>query len=200
MRQLLGTKIGMTTVFSEAGNQVPVTVVQAGPCPIIKVKTKLTDGYDAVVIGYGARRKSLFNKPELGLFAKVGADPVRHLRELRMAGTEDLQIGDVFKSGDKVRVTGISKGKGFQGGMRRHGFSGANKTHGQSDRWRAPGSIGQSSYPSRVFKGQRMAGRMGNEQVTVRNIKIVEVDAERNLILLKGAVPGARNGLVIIKG
>ena len=205
MRQLLGTKIGMTTVFDEAGDQIPVTVIQAGPCPIIKVKTGPADGYDAVVLGYGSRRKSLFSKPELGLFKKLEIEPVRYLRELRLAAPEELQAGDVwtvevFKPGDKVRVTGVSKGKGFQGGMRRHGFKGANKTHGQSDRWRAPGSIGQSSYPSRVFKGQRMAGRMGNQQVTVRNIKVVEVDAKENLILLKGAIPGARNGLVILKG
>jgi large subunit ribosomal protein L3 len=158
-----------------------------------------------VVLGYGSRRKNLFSKPELGLFKKLEIEPVRYLRELRLAAPEELQPGDVwtvevFKPGDKVRVTGVSKGKGFQGGMRRHGFKGANKTHGQSDRWRAPGSIGQSSYPSRVFKGQRMAGRMGNQQVTVRNIKVVEVDAKENLILLKGAIPGARNGLVVLKG
>jgi len=205
MRQLLGTKIGMTRVFDENGDQIPVTVVQAGPCPIVKVKTKETDGYDAIVVGYRARRKSLFTKPQLGFFEKSGIDPVRYLRELRMTEPDDAKVGEVwtvevFKPGDKVRVTGVSKGKGFQGGMRRHGFSGAQKTHGQSDRWRAVGSIGQSSYPSRVFKGQKMPGRMGDQKVTIRNIKVVDIDVEKNLILLRGAVPGSRNGLVVIKG
>ena len=204
MRQLLGTKIGMTRVFTEVGEQVPVTVVLAGPCPIVKVKTKKTDGYDAVVLGFGTRRKSLFTKPELGFFQKSGMDPVRHLKEMRVTELEELKVGEVwtvevFKPGDRVRVTGISKGKGFQGGMRRHGFSGAQKTHGQSDRWRAVGSIGQSSSPSRVFKGRKMPGRMGHQKVTVRNINVVDIDAEKNLILLKGAVPGPRNGLVVIR-
>lgn len=195
----------MTRVFDEKGDQVPVTVVQAGPCPIVKVKTKETDGYDAIVLGYRTRRKSLFTKPQLGFFEKSGIDPVRYLRELRTVEPDDTKVGEVwtvevFKPGDKVRVTGISKGKGFQGGMRRHGFSGAQKTHGQSDRWRAIGSIGQSSSPSRVFKGQKMPGRMGDQKVTVRNIKVVDIDVEKNLILLQGAVPGSRNGLVAIKG
>jgi large subunit ribosomal protein L3 len=204
MRQLLGTKIGMTRLFDDAGNQIPVTVVAAGPCLIVRVKTRETDGYDAVVLGYGTKRKNLYRKPHLGLFAKTGLEPVRHLREMRLPKPEELNVGDiwtveVFRPGEKVRVTGTSKGKGFQGGMKRHGFSGAQKTHGQSDRWRAPGSIGQSSYPSRVFKGQRMAGHMGNQRVTTRNMKIVEIDPEKNLLMLKGAVPGPRNGLVIIK-
>jgi len=204
MRQLLGTKIGMTRVFTENGDQVPVTVIQAGPCPIIRVKTKESDGYDAVVMGYGKKRKSLFTKPMLGVFDAAGMEPLRHLSELRLSQPTESKVGDVltvdvFKPGEKVRVTGTSIGKGFQGGMKRHGFKGGSKTHGQSDRMRAPGSIGQSSYPSRVFKGQRMAGHMGNERVTVRNIKIVDVDIEKGIILLQGGVPGARNGLVIIR-
>lgn len=204
MQQLLGTKIGMTRLFDAAGDQVPVTVVAAGPCLIVKVKTKETDGYDAVVLGYGTKRKNLYTKPALGFFEKAGVEPVRYLREMRLDQPREFSVGDIwtvelFKPGEKVRVTGTSIGKGFQGAMKRHGFSGAQKTHGQSDRWRAPGSIGQSSYPSRVFKGQRMPGRMGHRQVTVRNIEVVEIDAEKNLIMLKGAVPGPRNGLVIIK-
>jgi large subunit ribosomal protein L3 len=204
MRQLLGTKIGMTRIFAEDGNQIPVTVVQAGPCPIIRIKTRKSDGYDAVVLGYGQKRKSLISKPQLGQFKAANAEPTRHLCELRLNEPEELNVGDVwtvelFKPGEKVRVTGTSIGKGFQGGMKRHGFKGANKTHGQSDRWRAPGSIGQSSYPSRVFKGQRMPGHMGNQKVTVRNIAVVDIDTENGLILLKGAVPGSRNGLVIIR-
>jgi len=204
MRQLIGTKIGMTRLFDDAGNQIPVTVVSAGPCLIVKVKTEQTDGYDAVVLGYGTKRKNQYTKPALGFFAKAGVEPVRYLREMRGAGPAELSVGDiwtveVFKPGEKVRVTGTSKGKGFQGVMKRHGFKGGQMTHGQSDRLRAPGSIGQSSYPSRVFKGMRMAGRMGNKQVTTRNVEVVEIDAEKNLIMLKGAVPGPRNGLVIIK-
>jgi large subunit ribosomal protein L3 len=205
MRQLLGTKIGMTRVFSESGDQVPVTVIQAGPCPVVQVKTKENDGYDAVVIGYGATRKKLVNKPLMGRFEKAGIEPQKHLREMRLEAPEEIAVGDTwtvesFTPGDKVTISGISKGKGFQGGMRRHGFSGAQKTHGQSDRWRAPGSIGQSSYPSRVFKGMRMAGRMGGDKVTLRKVIVVDVDTEKNLILVRGAVPGTRNGLVVIRG
>lgn len=195
----------MTRVFTETGNHVPVTVVAAGPCPILQIKTRESDGYDAVVLGYGERRKKLVSKPLRGYFDKVNADPVRHMKELRLDEPgEELKAGDIwtveeFQIGDKVRVTGTSKGRGFAGTMKRHGFSGAQKTHGQSDRWRAPGSIGQSSDPSRVFKGHRMAGRMGNEKVTVRNIEVVDVDTEKNLLVLKGAVPGPRNGLVVIR-
>ena len=204
MRQLLGTKIGMTAVFTETGDRVSVTVVQAGPCPVLRVKTGETDGYSAVVLGYGSGHKRNFNRPAMGFFAKVGAEPVRLLRELRLPASEEVRPGDVwtvevFKPGDKVRVIGVSKGKGFQGAVRRHHFSGGPKTHGQSDRLRAPGSVGASSYPSRTFRGQRMAGRMGNQQVTLRNVKVVDIDTEKNLILLKGAVPGARNGLIVIR-
>ncbi len=205
MRQLMGTKIGMARVFTEDGMQIPVTVVQAGPCPVVKIKTHESDGYDAVVLGYGATRNSLVSKPVTGQFAKAGIGPTRYLRELRLDAPPELKVGDVwtvedFAAGNLVTVTGTSKGKGFQGAIKRHGFHGAQKTHGQSDRWRAPGSIGQSSYPARVFKGMKMAGHMGNEKVTVRNVRIVDIDAEKNLLLLGGAVPGARNGLVIIKG
>jgi large subunit ribosomal protein L3 len=204
MRQLLGTKIGMTRLFTETGDEIPVTVIAAGPCPIVKVKTEKTDGYNAVVLGYGAKRKKLYTKPLLGFFQKTGTEPLRYLREMRLTAPEELNVGDVwtvdvFKRGEKVKVTGTSKGKGFQGAMRRHGFRGAQKTHGQSDRMRAPGSIGSSSYPSRVFLGQRMAGHMGDERVSMRNIRIIDIDVEKNLIMLKGAVPGPRNGLVIIK-
>jgi len=204
MRQLLGTKIGMTAVFTETGDRVSVTVVQAGPCPILKVKTKETDGYHAAVLGYGSGHKRNFNKPGLGFFKKINAEPTRFLREVRLGSAEELRAGDVwtvdiFKPGEKVRVTGISKGKGFQGAVRRHHFRGGPKSHGQSDRQRSPGSVGASSYPARTFRGQRMAGHMGDQKVTQRNVKVVNIDIENNLILLKGAVPGARNGLVIIR-
>ncbi len=195
----------MTRVFTEAGDHIPVTVIAAGPCPILKVKTQESDGYDAVVLGYGETRKKLVSKPLQGFFDKVAAEPVRHIQELRLPEPEEeLKAGDVwtveeFQPGDNVRVTGTSKGRGFAGAMKRHGFSGAQKTHGQSDRWRAPGSIGQSSYPSRVFKGQRMAGRMGNEKVTVRNITVVDIDTEKNLLILKGSIPGPRNGFIIVR-
>jgi len=204
MRQLLGTKIGMTAVFTAAGDQIPVTVVQAGPCPVLRVKTRKSDGYDAVVLGYASGHKRNFNKPAVGFFKKVEIEPLRFLREMRLRSSEEINPGDIwtveaFKPGEKVRVIGIAKGKGFQGAMRRHHFSGGPKSHGQSDRMRAPGSVGSSSYPARTYRGQRMAGRMGGQQVTLRSVKVVDIDIEKNLILLKGAVPGTRNGLVIIR-
>jgi len=204
MRQLLGTKIGMTRLFADAGDEIPVTVISAGPCRIVKVKTEKTDGYNAVVLGYGTKRKKSYSKPVLGFFAKAGLEPLCHIREMRLTKPEELSVGqvwtvEVFKPGEKVNVTGTSKGKGFQGVMRRHRFGGAQITHGQSDRQRAPGSIGASSYPSRVFRGQRMAGHMGHARVTARNLKVAGIDVENNLIMLRGAVPGPRNGLVIIR-
>jgi large subunit ribosomal protein L3 len=161
------------------------------------------NGYDAYQAGFGTRKKSRVNKPTAGHFTKANVEPTRYLREIRYDEGE-LEVGselkvDVFKSGERVDVTGTSRGLGFAGTMKRHGFQGANKTHGQSDRWRAPGSIGQSSYPSRVFKGTRMSGRMGNDKVTVLNLRVVKVIAEENLMLVKGAVPGVRGALVKIR-
>ena len=205
MSALIGKKIGMTRIFSEQGKAIPVTVVQVGPCYVTQIKTKEHDGYEAVQLGYGLKREKLVAKPVKGHLKKSGASALRVLKEFRnfkMDGSIKLGAelrASVFAIGDKVAVTGISRGKGFSGGIKRHHFGGGPKTHGQSDRLRAPGSVGQSSYPSRVLKGTRMAGRMGNEQVTVKTLKVVRIDPENNFIMIKGAVPGSRNGIVYIK-
>lgn len=205
MSALIGKKIGMTRIFSEQGKAIPVTVVQVGPCYVTQIKTKEHDGYEAVQLGYGLKREKLVAKPVKGHLKKSGAPALRVLKEFRnfkMDGSIKLGAelrASVFAIGDKVAVTGISRGKGFSGGIKRHHFGGGPKTHGQSDRLRAPGSVGQSSYPSRVLKGTRMAGRMGNEQVTVKTLKVVRIDPENNFIMIKGAVPGSRNGIVYIK-
>jgi len=205
MRALIGKKLGMSRVFDDQGRSIPVTVIQAGPCRITQIKTKETDGYEAVQLGFEPKREKLITKPLAGHFKRAGVDPLRVLKEFRnFESGADAKLGaevkaDVFKVGDLVQVTGVSKGKGFAGGMKRHGFHGGSKTHGQSDRLRAPGSIGQSSYPSRVLKGMKMAGRMGNENVSTKNLQVVMVDAENNILLVKGAVPGSIKGIVFIK-
>jgi len=211
MSALLGKKIGMTGIFDESGQYVPVTVIKVGPCYVTQVKTKATDGYDAVQLGFEEKAERKVNKPELGHFQKNGVKPMRYVKEFRTfdeakiselkAGSE-LKIADVFNEGDTVHVVGESKGRGFQGVMKRHHFGGVGQaTHGQSDRQRAPGSIGASSYPSRVFKGQRMAGRMGGERITTRNLQIVRVIADQDLILVKGSIAGAKNQVVhVVKG
>ena len=205
MNGLLGRKLGMTRIFSESGQDIPVTVLEVGPCVVTAIRTADADGYNAIQLAYDEIPERKLNKPRAGFFKKHGLKTYRYLREFR--GNSDpsaeFKIGDeikadFFKEGDLVKVTGISKGKGFQGVVKRHGFGGGPKTHGQSDRYRAPGSLGQSSYPSRVFKGLRMAGRMGDERVTVRNLQVVRVDADNNIIMVKGAVPGAKNGLIRI--
>lgn len=203
MKEILGKKVGMTRLFRPGGDTVPVTVIEAGPCPVVQKKTNETDGYNAYQVGFGVRKKSRTTKPYAGLFAKANREPSQLLREIRFDDAE-LEVGgelkvDIFKIGEYVDVTGISRGLGFAGGMKRHHFQGANKTHGQSDRSRAPGSIGQSSYPSRVFKGMRMAGRMGKDKVTVLNLEVVQVMPEENLIMVKGAVPGFRGAMVKIR-
>ncbi len=203
MKEILGKKLGMTRIFKETGEAVPVTVIEAGPCPIVARKTVDKHGYDAYQVGFGARRKSRLTKPLVGQFVTSGVEPTQYLREVRYTDSE-LEVGavlkvDVFKVGERVDVTGVSRGLGFAGTIKRHHFSGGNKTHGQSDRLRAPGSIGQSSYPSRVFKGMKMSGRMGNEKVTTLNLEVVDVIEKENLILLKGPVPGFRGGLVKIR-
>ncbi len=194
----------MTRVFADDGSSIPVTVIEAGPCPVVAVRTEKKDGYNGFQIGYGERRPNLFTRPVQGHFKKAGIEPTRYLREVRVDDVGDTKVGDIFKvdlfkEGEKVDVSGTSIGKGFAGTMKRHNFSGANATHGQSDRWRAPGSIGQSSFPSRVFKGHRMAGRMGNETVTVAGLRVIRIIPEENLILVKGAVPGKANTLVRIR-
>lgn len=203
MREILGKKIGMTRVFEPNGEAVPVTVIQAGPCPVVARKTVEKHGYEALQVGFGSIKKLNVKKPSAGHFAKAGVEPTRHLREVKF---EDpgLDVGSVltvglFKPGDRIDVTGVSRGLGFQGTMKRHHFAGANKTHGQSDRWRAPGSVGSSSYPSRVFKGQRMSRRMGREKVTALNLRVVRIFEEENLMLVRGSVPGHRGALLIIR-
>ena len=194
----------MTQIFDERGEVVPVTVIEAGPCYVTQKKTLERDGYTAVQLGFEEIRPSRASKPQLGHLAKNDIPPLCYLREFRVNDHEDLSEGQqldvsLFEAGDWVDVSGTSKGRGFAGVVKRHGFGGGPKTHGQSDRWRAPGAISSGSTPGRVFKGLRMAGRMGGEQVTVHNLEIVLVDPERNLIAVRGAVPGARGGLLIIR-
>jgi len=199
---LLGQKIGMTSVYNEQGDLIPVSVIKAGPCKIVSIKTKEKDGYHALQLGFGEKKEKRVSKPVLGQFKKKDLTPSKVLKEFKFSSDQEFKIGEeisvsIFSEGEKIKVRGRSKGKGFQGVMRRHGFGGVGgTTHGQSDRLRAPGSIGSSSYPSRVFKGQRMAGRMGNENVTISNLKIFKIIPEQNLILVGGAVPGAINSIV----
>lgn len=203
MKEILGKKLGMTRIFSEDGEALSVTVIEAGPCPVIAKKTVEKHGYDAYQVGFGSRRKKLVTKPLGGQFTASGVEPTRYLREVRYTDSElklgDVLKADIFKAGERVDVTGVSRGLGFAGVMKRHHFAGGQATHGQSDRARAPGSIGQSSYPSRVFKGMKMPGHMGNETVTTLNLEVVEVIEKENLILVKGAVPGFRGRLVKIR-
>ncbi len=204
MKQFLGKKIGMTRIFAEDGASVPVTVIEAGPCRVTQVKSKENDGYRAVQVAFGEKRKNLINKPLAGHLKKSGLETTRWLSELKLEDADNFEVGQmldvsVLHPGDIIKVTGVSKGLGFQGAVRRHHFAGGPKTHGQSDRHRAPGSVGASSFPSRTFRGQRMAGRMGGETVTVKNLKVVDVDKEHNALLVKGAVPGKPNGLVKIE-
>ncbi len=203
MSAILGRKLGMTSIFTDDGNFVPCTVIEAGPCPVVQVKTKDNDGYDAVQIGYESIAERKVNRPRAGHFAKNDVEPTRHLKEFRQLVAKvkngDIITVEAFTTGDKVKVSATSKGKGFQGVVRRHHFGGVGMaTHGQSDRPRAPGSIGSSSYPSRVFKGMRMAGRMGGTRITIRNLTVLRVMPEQNLLLVKGSIPGAMNSVVEI--
>ena len=191
MKEILGRKLGMTRIFSNTGESVPCTVIEAGPCPVIAVRTLDKHGYNAYQVGFSERKKQRTNKPMVGHFEKAGVKPTQYLREIQ-SEQADLEVGaeikvGIFNEGERVDVTGTSRGLGFAGGMKRHGFSGANKTHGQSDRWRAPGSIGQSSYPSRVFKGMRMAGKMGMERVTTMKLQVVKIIEEQNLSYSDGS-------------
>jgi len=202
MPGILGRKIGMTSVFNTEGDLLTVTVIEAGPCKVVSLRDKEKDGYSALVLGFEDRKEKHTTKPVLGQFKKNNVSLQRTIKEFKNFDTNSVKIGDeikadIFKEGETVKVSGKSKGKGFQGVMKRHNFGGVGgTTHGQSDRLRAPGSIGQSSYPSRVFKGQRMAGRTGFKNVTVRNLKVVKVIPEDNLILVSGAVPGSINSIV----
>jgi len=202
MPGILGKKIGMTSIFNAEGNLVTVTVIEAGPCKVLSLRNKEKDGYEAVVLGFQEKKEKHVSKPVLGQFKKNNLSPLRKVREFKGFDTSSMKVGDdikvdLFKEGDIIKVRGKSKGKGFQGVMKRHNFGGVGgTTHGQSDRLRAPGSIGSSSYPSRVFKGMKMAGRMGFENVTIRNLKVIKIIQEDNLIMVNGAVPGAINSIV----
>ncbi|MEG3437366.1 50S ribosomal protein L3 [Pannus brasiliensis CCIBt3594] len=200
---ILGTKLGMTQIFDTAtGVAIPVTVVQAGPCPVTQVKTKQTDGYEAIQVGFKTVKEKALSKPELGHLAKSGAEPVRHLKEYRLDDASSYELGqtikaDIFKDGDLVDVAGNTIGRGFAGYQKRHNFKRGNMTHGSKNH-RLPGSTGAGTTPGRVFPGKRMAGHYGDEQVTIRRLTVVRVDAERDLILIKGAVPGKAGTLLNI--
>ena len=203
MSGLIGKKVGMTSIFDENGKNIPCTIIEAGPCVVTQVRTKEVDGYDALQLGFDDKAEKRATKAELGHFKKAGSSVKKKVIEFQ--GFEDnYKLGDTitvdfFAEGEFVDVSGISKGKGFQGVVRRHGFGGVGQTtHGQHNRLRAPGSVGASSYPSRVFKGMRMAGRMGAEKVTVQNLKVLKVVAEKNLLLVKGCIPGHKNAYVTI--
>ncbi len=200
---ILGKKVGMTRVYDELGFAIPVTVVEAGPCTVLQVKTVKGEGYNAIQLGFNARKPSRVNKPQAGHCKKAGADGFYHIREFRVENPEEFEVGQqlpldtVVRIGELVDVQGNSKGRGFQGVMRRHGFKGGGAAHG-SGFHRAPGSIGCSAWPARVIKGKKMPGRMGNDTVLKKNIKVVDVRPEDNVVLLKGSVPGAKNGLLKI--
>jgi large subunit ribosomal protein L3 len=198
---LIGKKLGMTQVFDERGVVLPVTVIETGPCVVTQIKTAEKDGYEAVQLGFGLDKR--LNLPEQG-HRRASGFMSKWLREVKADNVAEFEVGqvikaDAFAEGELVDVIATSKGRGFQGGMKRHGFRGGPKTHGQSDRHRAPGSIGSSATPGRVFKGMKMAGHMGHEQVTVQNLQVVRVDTERNVLLIKGSVPGPINGEVVVR-
>lgn len=206
IKGILGKKISMTQGWTEKGKRIPLTLIEAGPCPVVQIKTKDKDGYWAIQLGFGEKKEKNIKKPILGHFKKAGLKkPARFLREIRsekdpQVKVDDLvKVTDVFQAGDKVRITGRSKGRGFTGVVKRWGFKGGPKTHGQSDRVRAPGSIGQGTDPGRVWKGKKMPGRAGGQTITIGNLQVIEVIPEKNLLKVKGPVPGARNGLLIIE-
>lgn len=204
MSGLIGRKIGMTSIFDENGKNIPCTVVEVGPCVVTQVRTEEVDGYNALQLGFDDKAEKRANKAEHGHFKKAGTSPKKRVVEFRDFEGEyklgDLINVDLFQEGEFVDVAGTSKGKGFQGVVKRHGFAGVGQaTHGQHNRLRAPGSIGAASYPARVFKGMKMAGRMGGERVTVQNLKVLKVMPEKNLLILKGAVPGHKNSFITLE-
>lgn len=217
MKSLLGVKLGMTQVIDEQGVVTPVTIVQAGPCFVTQVKTEGTDGYEAIQIGYGETKNGRLTKGQLGHLGLLKKDKqhpqrkqsknipaLRYLREFRTKNAADFELGQEltvaqFEIGDRVDVSGKTKGRGFAGGVKRYGFKGGPKTHGQSDRWRAPGSIGATSGTGHVFKGKKMAGHYGNERFTAQNLQVVKIDSDKNLLAIKGSVPGYKGSLVIVR-
>jgi large subunit ribosomal protein L3 len=201
---IIGKKLGMTQVFLEDGSVVPVTVVQAGPCPVIQKKTKERDGYDALQLGFLPKNSQRVNKPLSGHFKKAGVGPAYHLKEFRLEVAEGVEAGQVvtlnlFKPGDVVDVTALSKGKGFAGVIKRHGFHGSPGSHGTHEYFRHGGSVGSATYPHHTFKGLKMPGHLGNQKVTIQNIKVVDVKEDQNLILLKGGIPGSLDGWILIR-
>ena len=204
LKAILGQKVGMTQIYDNGGHIIPVTVIEAGPCHIAQVLTKERHGYEAIQVAYGDVNERNVNKPRAGMFKKANIPMARWFREFRVAKSADFQIGqavtaDVFSVGDYVDVSGLSKGKGFAGVMKRHNFGGGPATHGQSDRQRAPGSSGSNTYPGRVFKGKKFPGHLGNETSTVQHLEIVQVLADKNLIMVRGAVPGSKESLVFLR-
>ena len=204
MSGLIGKKIGMTSIFDESGKNLPCTVIEAGPCVVTQIKSKNIDGYNSVQLGFNEKNEKHTNSSEIGHFKKSKSNPTQNLIEFK-GFDEELKIGDKltvdhFEEGEFVDVSGMSKGRGFQGVVKRHGFAGVGQaTHGQHNRLRAPGSIGAASYPARVFKGMKMAGRMGNQKTTIQNLKVLKVVTDKNLLVLKGSVPGHKNSIVIIR-
>ncbi|MFQ3645385.1 MAG: 50S ribosomal protein L3 [Anaerolineae bacterium] len=205
MKGIIGKKVGMTQIFDEQGNVIPVTVIAAGPCYVTQVRTAEKDGYTAVQLGYEETKAQRLTKGQMGHLSKKGLPALRILREFRVRN-EDVTVAegaeikaDVFEKGERVDVVGISKGRGFAGTIKRHNFNRQPKTHGQSDRERAPGSVGMCEFPGRTLKGQRMAGHMGSDRVTMQNLQVVVVDAEKNLLAVRGSVPGAKGDIVIVK-
>jgi len=204
MKGIIGKKLGMTRIFNDQGRAVPVTVIEVGPCPVIQVKTKDSDGYDAIQIGFGKRKEKRTNKPNAGHFAKSGQPATQLLRELRLDDVSGFEVGaqltaEIFAVGERVKVTGFTKGKGFQGVVKRWGFHGGPATHGSKSS-REVGSIGQCATPAKVWKNRKMPGQTGNRKKTVSNLEVVQVDLEKNLIAVKGAVPGHANGFVMVTG
>ena len=203
MPGLIGKKIGMTRIFNDEGVQIPVTVIEAGPCPVVNVRSEETDGYQAVQLGFGAKKTKRTSKAEMGHASKAGLEAApRLMREFRTTNGEEYEVGqqltvELFEAGDRVKVTGRSKGRGFQGVVKRHGFSGRPASHGHPMS-RNPGSLGPGTDPSRVIKGKKLPGRMGGDRQTIRNLQVVRVDGDRNLLFVKGGVPGARDGYVLI--
>ncbi len=205
MKGIIGKKVGMTQIFDENGNVIPVTVIEAGPCYVTQIRSGERDGYAAVQLGFGDTKPQRLTKGELGHLRRNNLPALRHLREFRLKNGElDVEEGqqlkvDVFAKGERVDIIGTSKGRGFAGTIKRHHFHRGPKTHGQSDRERAPGSVGSTTTPGRTYKGQRMSGRMGGDRVTAENLEVVVIDAERNLLAVRGSVPGANDGIVMIK-
>jgi len=200
---LIGKKVGMTQLFSDRGDVLPVTIIEAGPCTVTELRTETRDGYTAVQLGFGSNKESRFTRPVLGQFKKRNLPPSRHVREFRVTATDGFEVGQsltvtMFEKGQRVDVEGVTKGRGFAGVVKRHGFTGGKATHGTTTH-KQPGSIGASAFPSRVIKGKRLPGRMGGEKLTVKNLEVVGVDPEQNVIMIRGAVPGPTNGLLFVK-